>query len=396
MQIKLFTIQLILLTLFGIEAFNQGMIFFIGLVGILLLEVFVRRQYWQYICREECLLILSFTIGFLTMLAYDRATLSPFYMFRVWIGPIMGYFIGKAMGCGKEKHLATIAIIIGMSTMLHGVLNLYRTETLYMSKRYLKDFWSGSLVSATLQGTYFAMASAIAGYCIFLKSSKIKILGGCIIAIVLYNAMQTATRSPLYLLGIVLVIAYIIRMVYAGVKSAMLTRLMKLVAGAIAIILVLATIYQTNMFDLRPTFESSQLGKRLYMINTEQVMTRQKLWETGLKLLLQNPMGYSQRGYAHNLWIDWGRSAGWLPAILLVAYTWCICTMLLKIIRKQRITKEMAYLIVLIYVACLISFAIEPILDAVPLMFIKFCIINGAVASIGTSNKPYCCGTTEE
>lgn len=382
MPIRMFTLQLVLLALCGIGAFRQEMVFFIALLMTVLLELFTGRKYRLFLFIEEILLILSFTLGFLTMWIYDRATLSLFYLIRAWLGPIIGYFIGKTMVRGKENNLVTIVMVIVMSTMLHGVLNLYKTGMLSVGVRYVKEFWTGSLLSATLQGTYFALASALAVYLIFFKPTKLKILGGGIAAIVVYNAMVTATRAPLYLLIIMLVVAYANKVITSGEKRAKFMKLAKLVAGLLAILLVFVVMYQSDMFGVRTVFESSMLGERLQRIDNEITMTRQELWVAGAKSLIHNPMGYDGHSYAHNLWLDWGKVGGVLPAILLVVYTCCTVATLMNRIKRQKITKETAHLLLFAYVACVICFSIEPIMDAVPFLFIKFCIINGAVAKM--------------
>ena len=382
MPIKMFTLQQVLLALFGIDAFRQEIVFFIALLMVVLLELFRGRKYRLLLFNEELLLILSFTIGFLTMWIYDRATFSAFYVFRVWIGPSIGYFIGKTMVRGKENNLVTIVTVIVISTMLHGVLNLCRTGVFGVGLRYVQEFWGGSLLSATLQGTYFALSSALAVYLIFYRPPKLKIVGGGIAAIVVYNAMVTATRAPLYLLIIMLVVAYADKMITSSEKRAKYVKLAKMVAGLMAVLLILAVMYRRDMFGLRTVFESSMLGERLQRIENEITMTRQELWVAGVKNLMHNPMGYDGHSYAHNLWLDWGRVGGLLPALLLAVYTCCTAATLMNRIKRHKIAKDTAHLLMFAYVACVICFSIEPIMDAVPFLFIKFCIINGAVANM--------------
>ena len=379
MTLKISTIQLILMGLFGVELLQKEILLFVLLFGVVVLTSKNKRL---KITHEFIVLTICFTASYVTSLLKGNATISPFYVIRTWLGPIMAYMIGYFFVNNKKNLLIKMIKVLAISYLIHGMLNLISTQTLSVSSRSVHNFWTGGITTATLQSTYFVMAVAVASYWLMFEIVKYKILGLLIIGINLWNSMATASRTPLYLTAIILVIGYMMRQYMSRNKKSFVHKTIKLLIGLICIVSLLVIVYNNDLFNVKTTFENSFLGVRMSGIENEDALSRPELWGETICNLIQYPFGYKADHYTHNMWLDLGRDVGIVPLILLALYSILVMKNLLKFIIKQGKEHKECLIVLFVYIGLMISFMLEPILQGVPFLFITFCMINGGVASI--------------
>ena len=109
---------------------------------------------------------------------------------------------------GEERKLILLIEIIAISSFLHGFLNIATTTTLSAASRYIHNVWTGGITTATLQGTYFTCAIAVASLWILGKSDPKKVFGFLIIIVTIWNSMMTASRTAVFLVVILFVASF--------------------------------------------------------------------------------------------------------------------------------------------------------------------------------------------
>ena len=388
MLVSIKTIELVILFLLGIELFQMEMPILTVLFFIILMTS-IKKHIGLRISAELIVLSVCFTINYFVLLFRNEASLSIFYIIRSWLGPIMAYLIGYFMVDKKNSVLIKVISVLGIGFFIHGFLNLISSSNLTVSSRSATNFWTGRPVTATLQSTYFIIAIGVSVYWLFFYKKKYKFFGIVIIFCVLWNAMLTASRTPLFLTGLMLIIGYALKQLNIGDKKSMFIKMVKLFLGLGVITIILILLYHYNVFNIKAIFEKSYLGIRLAGIENETAMSRSESWSIALWGILKNPFGFKVNHYAHNLWLDFGMTSGVFPFLLLILYFVMIVDTLIKKIRNRVLGIRESTLIVLVYFCMCVSFMLEPILQGVPFLFFAFCIINGGVASL--NNKKVEC-----
>ena len=380
MVIKMSTVFFAIIAMLGMELFQME----IFIISILFLAILIAyRKKSMKISAEFIVLVACFTINYFVLSAKDTVSLSIFNLIRAFLGPIMGYIIGYFVVDKDRNRLETLIYVLGMSYFAHGVLNLFSTTTLSTSSRYVNNIWTGDPTTATLQTTYFIFAISIAVFWIFFKRKFYRLGGICILGAALWNAMQTASRTPLYLIALTLVGGYTMKQYHSKEKKEFFKNTFKLLFILLLSVIVLILLYHNNIFGIKETFESSFLGQRLSMIDREIGDTRLEIWIDSFQKLITHPMGYEDEEYAHNMWLDMGKETGILTFALLVVYTGMILYRLWKNVYKKKSEGNRRFLLVFFYAVACVDFMLEPILQGVPFVFISFCMINGGVASLG-------------
>ena len=90
-------------------------------------------------------------------------------------------------------------------------------------------------------------------------------------------------------------------------------------------------------------------------------------------------------GYAHDLLLDGYDEYGLLALILMIVILVAGIVQLYKVLRCDTISKELKLTLLLIYVAVLLEFTVEPILEGMPWLFSCYCLINGCMSSLNWS-----------
>ena len=383
MKIKISEIQYILLAMLGIELLQLEIPIFC-LLFVFTILLLGRRT--MVINKEMFFLFICFVVNYVILLIRSRETLSLFFIIRSCFGPIMGYIIGELIVYGDFNKLKKVIYILGISIFLHGCLNLFSTHTLSTSSRSVTNFWTGGITTATLQATYFAMSTSIATYLIFFKGKIYKFFGSFILAICIWNSMLTASRTPLFLLGIMFFIGYLVKNFSKGTNKGILIKSLKIIICTSFLLALFFTIYNYDFFNLKTNFEQSFLGIRLAGIENENALSRPEIWGRAIMNIYNNPFGYNTKFFAHNLWLDLGQDSGIIPLLFLIIYFILILKSFYKNVIKNEKIRSTKYLVLFIYISLIITFMLEPILQGIPFLFICFCIINGGVDSLKKVN----------
>ena len=132
---------------------------------------------------------------------------------------------------------------------------------------------------------------------------------------------------------------------------------------------------------------TTTLGERLLMLDSFTKDGRSSALQAVLEALCEQPMGnLGNMFYAHNLFVDIGRLCGIIPMILMMIYILFCIVRMLRLCTNNGLTLKTRMIMFAYYFSFLVNFMLEPILEGMPMIFIMFCIVNGAVASFLQKN----------
>lgn len=372
-------IEWLLTFLLGLEALQLELVWLIGLFLVLLLSNHGSGHFRVRASKELVVLFFTFLIYYLTLFVQSRATLSLFYIIRSFLGASFAYIIGMKVCKGEESKLTVLIEIIAVSSFLHGFLNIATTTTLSAASRYVHNVWTGGITTATLQGTYFTCAIAVASLWIFGINFPKKMFGFLIIIATIWNSMMTASRTAIFMVVILFVVSYFLMEYRRKEKKAFIGIVIRTVIGLAAVTLLIYEAYSLNLFGIQTRVNGSYLGLRIAGISKEMSAPRNELWSMGISNMLAHPFGYAKDNYAHNLWIDFGLNGGVVPFVLLVSFSIASFITCGRFVKYGKISDSTKSLVILNYIAFNANFMLEPILDGVPFMFFMYCMICGAV-----------------
>ena len=372
-------LEWVLVFLLGIEAFQLELLLLVILFfATVIMQVgskgiIIRSRF------EFLFLFFSFLIYFFTLFVQSRASFSAYHIIRIFLGSTLAYIIGIKVCRGKVQKVDKLVYIIAISGLVHGLLNLISTTTLSTSSRYVNNFWTGGITTATLQGTYFTCSLAIAVVWLFDPDFRKKILGGIFAVIALINSFMTASRTAVYLFVILFIILYFYRAFKKGSTRGFLRVLMRTVLGIFFVFFVLYQAYNLNVFGIQTKFASTFLGIRISNISNENSLSRFETWRMGLQDMISNPFGHVKTQYAHNMWLDFGVNGGVVPFLFLLAFSISSLINCYRFLKNNAFDESTKTIILTVYIAYNLNFMVEPILDGVPFMFFMYCMICGAV-----------------
>lgn len=125
--------------------------------------------------------------------------------------------------------------------------------------------------------------------------------------------------------------------------------------------------------EMSSTHDATQLGGR------------SAIWADALSKLLTHPLGWERTHYAHNLWLDIARVAGWFSLLLFFIPTINWCRDCLCIVRKN--ATPFILLMISINLSMFLASFVEPVIDGSILFFALFMMIWGVTASLSKEKE---------
>lgn len=311
------------------------------------------------------------------------------------IGPIIAYYSGLIIieftkEDNKQKYIMKCIIAILIGFFIHAMLNF--SINIGSESRNTIDFWSGNIMSATLQGTLLTpILSLILFTFVYINKKSIKVVMIIFFALALAYDMIIATRSVI----IITILVFVISLISYIVLENKIRNKFKIILMILVSILIVSIMYNENVLEIRTKVEKSNLFSRIENAEIETKNSdnaRINAQIDAIKQILDYPFGAPENvlwgglSYAHNMWFDVAKRTGIIPFSLLIIFFLSNIYSLIRIIRNTDISTKLKMLLISVYMCFLLIFLVEPILQGMPIIFIAFCIIASFVDSI---NKSY-------
>ena len=288
-----------------------------------------------------------------------------------------------------EKNFRTAVIAVSTGPFAHFLLNfLFNLGKDVERNTY--DFWTKDVLSATGQAPLALMMLAAVVIMLFTNARpRIKVWSVIIlVAIFVYN-LTLAGRT----LFVMLMLIFAVSLLFLILKGERNSKKYKTLLIIVLIILMLTILYNSNAFGIKDSFESSNFYNRFFGqwgkdLDEDSRMEKKlnylqdfgKSFWGGLHL---RPL----YGYAHDILLDTYDEAGILALIAMLVFLISSVIRMFSCIANKMLKFETKQWILGIYVAILVQFMVEPVLQGIPWMFMLFCFIHGMVTGLDKRYK---------
>ena len=323
------------------------------------------------------------------------STVSVFGLLKPFLY-LLFYVMGSALISGDTiskpqktplKLFYIVLVIIAAGTFLHYVLNWL--ININSSERNTIDFWTGDIMAATGQASLACIPLGVAVACIFSKNNKwIKIISCAVVLITMLYNLILAGRTLILMLILTAVAAFLYNLKMRKLVA------IKIFVIALAVIILLLFVYQTNLFGVKDFVERSIIyerffgGKETIDVDEDQRMDRKIYhFENMHRFLFGGANIREEVGYSHDIIFDTHDEAGIFALIAILSYLITSVYRLIRCISNRNLPFVFRQIVLCTYVICYLEFMIEPILQGMPWFFACFCLIDGYVGRILSYEK---------
>ena len=298
---------------------------------------------------------------------------------------VLAYYIGLmlvAVNKNKDKCIIKYTYAIAIGFFIHAMLNYL--VNVNSDSRNTIDFWTHGVKSASLQAIMLTMIMGTSFFSLICLKEKWKkiIFFICILFAILYDLILS-TRTLLIVGGISIAISFIMFVIlnYKNNRQE-INRCLKTIFFLMLFVFIF---YSINFLGIKNVVNESNFSARMRKIDTTEVdKDRVETQILSIGSLFEYPMGGNNEEignlkYAHNMWFDVAKQAGIIPFALLVSFFVINLRNLFNLIKNPKVSCELKIFLVGIYVAVLLNFFVEPIMQGEPLFFIMFCMVMGMV-----------------
>lgn len=336
----------------------------------------------------DLLLIWLFSLSYFILLTYHgRGSIGA--MLTYMIGPVLSFLIGYSIVNFKNEFIFKTIMAIVLGNFIHGFLNMTSYFRLYgftssiIGSRVLPDIWTGKVLSATLQGTYYTLISSLLFYSlILLINKKRKELALVILLSTVFSLLATFIMGNRTLIAIIFITFLSNFILYSALTRKKPRYIIKIIFFIAIFVLAIYLFYTNNIFSIRKFVE----GSTWYMRSNTMVVNedpRIQVYQRAMLQMFEFPFGGYRMdlglSYAHNLWLDVLYATGLIPFFFLIVCTFKLIKNLVQLLKQKNTDIEFKIFIFSVYTGFLLNFMVEPILEGVPYMFLSFCLVNGMI-----------------
>lgn len=317
-------------------------------------------------------ILLAF-FGMVFVLFYET-TIENLLLYLVL--PLLTFMTGwLVMKCCDEPNIKLKRIIyaIVLACAVHAILNI--STNVGLSNRIVIDYFTQNERSATGAGAINTFAMALFVYFVIAKGKIVKIFGIICVLIASIYSLLIGTRTQFVIMALTFVVVLFLRIKELSKKQGPF----KAVFVFIMIVLMCYIIYGANLFGIADKLGETNLFARFGLETTKDSdLYRLEKYKEGIVFVFSHPIGGDKTvPYFHNMWLDIGRLAGLIPALLMLIYSIIVFRHAIVIFRKKSIDFEVRYLLLSLYLGVLMNFLVEPILEGEYDLYLKFCLLNG-------------------
>lgn len=368
-----------LMLLFCVVMYTSLMYFNVYLIALFSFLVLLLVPFRKYV-NKECLLLFSFSVLYCLNLWIDDGIESLFLLLTYFISPIAFYIFGSyVVNRLKSPKLISIFLLI---FSIFFMANLYYCVIKDINENgYIDWLRSIDIVGRTMTGKSKHLSATLlglnaslgfVGLSIFVYSRKnlsllvrILFLVLCVLSILTVTHLINRT-------GLVVLVACFVCITIFMMKRHLWSVLAVVILGGI----IAYFVYSFGWIDesILQAYEDRDVEGH----SLKEGGGRIDRWLEGFEMLFSHPWGYSKISgthYAHNLWLDVGRVAGFIPFIVLVLATVSYGVKFLKLLSKN--DGFLCPIFLAYNVVFFLSCMVEPIMEGFPLYFYLYVMIWG-------------------
>ena len=321
----------------------------------------------------ENLLLLAFCVLYWAVSTFNLGY-SKQDVIRYLIAPGVVAMVSYQYASDERSGNFLLSIIL-WGLFAHATLNMLLSLSHGYTLGSVDNIWGGKM-SQTLQGLLMLPMAALLYPALRAKKKTLRTwlcLAGSVASLIFTTI--TGRRTLFFVFFIVVAVDFFTDLIQ---QKKFIDFIQRFTLFAI-IIAVLVIGYQHDFGGIKTSFANSSLYYRLFLsqnsgrtsihLNVIKNASAFVFGSTGLDI------SYGAT-YAHNLWLDAMVIAGWVPAILLMAYTICTVCRMIRLVKKYGMGDWFSSIYFSVNLSLLLGFMVEPVLQGAPHVFVLWCALN--------------------
>lgn len=291
----------------------------------------------------------------------------------------MAYYIGQNLkeytSLNFKKVVYLVALGMGIHVFLNFAYDIYIYGPSVVSHRSHYDIWLRDKVNTPTTAVNYVIPTSCAYYILFRENNKkIKLGFGIMYSIMMIYNIFLGRRTPLLMLGIVLLVGLLIES-FEKKNFKILFIALGILTGVAFIITVLVV---TNFNGFGDMFFDLHIVSKFVVFGLDA--ERLDILLEAIKYMPQYSWGGQYISQligiqVHDLWTDIYDYAGVVPFVLMIVYFIANVILQIKLLRSNKITKDIKILSVFVFVCCLIQMMLEPIMTGSSIFLISYVLI---------------------
>ena len=368
--------KIILLTIFFTtlltSLFPQN-IYLLVLLSICSVAFLPFKRFWDAIAMA----LVVFSFFYTAMVVLKGEIQSAFVALAYLITPVSLYRLGlflmdefkdeksrlRLIFCMVLAYLLNVFVLTVVDLSIVGIVNEDRTL--------LGHSTSDDALAATLYGLMSSVGIGCVGAA-FAKRMKIlpRLLYSILVLMSLLTVVHLINRTGLVISNVTLMVTLFYRENF---------KIHRIILGLFILVLLGFGLFALGAIDYE-IFEAYQKREADASMGIATAGGRTQLWLDALDDMFMSPLGWEQQVYAHNMWLDIARVAGWFAIVPFLVATFFFLRKLWKLIRARY--SNISLLLISLNVSMLLAASVEPVIEGSMLFFGLLMCTWGMAASL--------------
>lgn len=342
--------------------------------SLLVIPVALKSRYFN----DQGLLLLCFSFFYLLLTLFNREIDSK-DIYGYLICPFSFFSFGRYIVVNFSKPPYKLELFFLLTIISTSIIFYYYSYLDFMVVG-VENTTRKLIIEGTVDknATYYGLVGSVglAGISVFIYQMKFRqnlCLYGLLLAGILsiLSIMHLVNRTGLFLVASTLLLLLVYKK--TGVKSFSFTNVMFIIVISVVLSYVIMNYFSSDIVNAYSNRADSMEGAG----------RRSWRWALGLDNLIVHPMGWStlqgyQTLYCHNLWLDVSRSAGVIPFIILVYYSYIDVKHFFAVL-KDKNKNIVAFILLSYFTVFTLSSFVEPVIDGYFLYFCLYCMVGGCL-----------------
>ena len=358
--------------------------FQLGYLGgyVITLLILIKKEVIQNLIDIDSLILLFFSVVYaLFFTQTEEFSVQTFLFYMLF--PTAFFLLGKYVVTKTEriKDLYLLVYLVGFlfsfTALLSVTINLIQGG-FQQFDRTIALFWNGTLLSATLMGSFFTFNMCIPALLI-VQQGKLNILQRIASMVVFIISLLCTFRLGSRTQVVIAISLSIIALLYIIPRQSSHKNIRLLVMLGVVGLLI----YLYVPLNLDADY-FSVLGNRLEApdANSASAGGRTERWTRSLDNLFVKPLGWSfdEFGYSHNLWLDVAQVAGLIPFIAIIIFSYKNIVKTIRATTKRNGDLSFRTMILAYTLSANLLFFVEPVMQGTFFMFVVYCFFQGVIS----------------
>lgn len=308
----------------------------------------------------------SFTNYYLIDLKQDFRVFNYFQFFFLVFNPLCLYYFSQIISLKSSDRIFTlIVLILSAQALYNAFLIIYSIHSLgiqtVLLKRRIINIFTGEYLLATHAGMY--LLGGISLFSVFIIKTKtwLRIISIITVLVSFIFSMIIQTRTPVFFGSAIVIIALVLNFISSSPQLRF--KLALIYSGFFMSFVIFVFINLSSITNLLSIY-----FHRIFYKGLDS--PRYESWQQGIRSLFEYPFGGMRQeyffGFSHNLWLDIGSYAGFIPILLILLFQFQNLVALTKIHKSNKNMLIVLFSIICVYFS---TFIVEPVIIASPTFF---------------------------